>query len=65
MMSNTYFTQIKENIQLLTGTVSELEAQVRTSETVDGNRQFNDFTPSRAVVVIKHEGAVLWDVGLP
>ena len=44
--------------------MSELEAQVGSSESVDGNGQFDDFAPSRAVVVIEHEGAVLRHTGL-
>lgn len=48
----------------LTGAVSELEAQVGPSETVDGNRQFDHLAPSRAVVMVEHKGAVLWHVGL-
>lgn len=49
---------------LLTGAVSELKAKVGASESVNGNGQFDDLTPSRAVVVIEHEGTVLWHVGL-
>ncbi len=48
----------------LTGAVSELEAQVRPSEAVDGNGQFDHFAPSRAVVVVEHEGAMLRHAGL-
>lgn len=48
----------------LTGAVSELEAEVGSSESVDGNRQLDDFAPSRAVVVIEDEGAVLRHAGL-
>ncbi len=50
--------------ELLTGAVSELEAEVGPPETVDGNRQFDHFTPSGAVVMVEHEGAVLWHAGL-
>ena len=44
--------------------MSELEAQVRPSESVDGDRQFDHLTPSGAVVVVEDEGAVLGHVGL-
>lgn len=42
----------------------ELEAEVGPPEAVDGDGQFDDLTPPRAVVVIEDEGAVLRDVGL-
>lgn len=44
--------------------MSELEAEVGAPEAVDGNGQFDHFAPSGAVVVVEHEGAVLWHVGL-
>lgn len=43
----------------------ELEAEVGSSEAVDGDGQLDDFAPAGAVVVVEHEGAVLWQVGLP
>lgn len=49
---------------VLTWAMSELKAEVGASETIDGNRQFNHFTPARAVVVVEDEGAILRDVGL-
>lgn len=51
-------------LELLTGTMSELEAQVGASEAIDGNRQFDHFAPSGTVVVVEHEGAVLRHTGL-
>lgn len=48
----------------LTGTVSELEAQVGPPETVYGNGQFDHLAPAGAVVVVEHEGAILAGVGL-
>lgn len=44
--------------------MSELEAEVGASETVNRYGQFDHFTPPRAVVVIEDEGAVLWYAGL-
>lgn len=47
----------------LTGTVSELEAQVGAAEAVDGDRQFDDLSPARTVIVVEDErvvGASVW-----
>lgn len=50
--------------QNLTGTMSELEAEVTASESVDGDGKFDGLTPSRAVVVVEHQGAMLRHIGL-
>lgn len=42
----------------LTGAVSELEAQVGAPEPVDGDGQFDNFPPARAVTVVEDEGVV-------
>lgn len=39
--------------------MAELEADVRAAELVHWNRQLQQLGPAGAVVVIKHEGAVL------
>lgn len=49
----------------LTGAVAELEAQVGAAEAVDGDGQFDDLPPARAVVVVQHEGVVGAPAGLP
>lgn len=49
---------------LLTGAVSELEAEVGASESIDGNRQFDDLAPSWTVVVVEDEGTMLRHVGI-
>lgn len=49
----------------LTGTVSELKAEVRPSETVDGDGKFDELAPSGTVVVVEHKGSVLRHGGLP
>ena len=48
----------------LTGTVSELEAQVGAPEAVYGNGQLDHLVPAGAVVVVEHERAILAGVGL-
>lgn len=42
----------------LTGTMSELEAQVGASEPVDGDGQFDNFPPARTIAVVEDEGVV-------
>lgn len=48
-----------------TGTVSELKAQMWSSEAVYGDGEFNHLTPARAVVVVQDKRAVFTGVGLP
>ena len=48
----------------LTGTVSELEAQVGAPEPVDGDGQFDNLSPARTVAVVEDEGVVGTPVGL-
>lgn len=49
----------------LTGTVSELEAKVGTSEAIDGDGQLHHLAPARAVVVVQNKRAIFTVVGLP
>lgn len=49
----------------LTGAVPELEAQVGAAEAVDGDGQFDDLAPARAVVVVQHKGVVGAPARLP
>lgn len=42
----------------LTGAVSELKSEVRPTEPVYGDGQLDDFSPSRAVIVVKDERVV-------
>lgn len=49
----------------LTGAVAELEAQVGATEAVDGDGQFDDLAPARAVVVVQHKGVVSAPARLP
>lgn len=58
-------TKVNNRSEGFTGAVSELEAQVGASEAVDGDGQFDDLTPARAVVVVQHKGAVLGHSRLP
>lgn len=44
---------------LLTGAVSELEADVRPPEHVHGDGQLDLLRPAGAVVVVQHQGVVL------
>lgn len=48
----------------LTGTMSELKAQVGPPETVYGDGQLDHLAPAGAVVVVEHERAILAGVGL-
>lgn len=48
----------------LTGTVSELEAQMGASEPVNGDGQFDNLSPARTVAVVEDEGVVGTPVGL-
>lgn len=49
---------------LLTGAVSELEAQVRASEAVDGDGKLEELRPARTVVVVEDEAPVVSNTGL-
>lgn len=49
---------------LLTGAVSELEAQVRASEAVDGDGKLEELRPARTVVVVEDEAPVVYNTGL-
>lgn len=42
----------------LTGTVSELEAQVGAPEPINGDGQFDNFSPARTITVVEDEGVV-------
>lgn len=49
----------------LTGTMSELEAQVGAPEAVDGDGQFDNLPPARTIAVVEDERVVGTPVGLP
>lgn len=51
-------------VVLLTGAVSELEAQVRASEAVDGDGKLEELRPARTVVVVEDEAPVVNNTGL-
>lgn len=51
-------------VVLLTGAVSELEAQVRASEAVDGDGKLEELRPARTVVVVEDEAPVVSNTGL-
>lgn len=38
--------------------MSELKAQVRASEPVDGDGQFDDLPPARTITVVENKGVV-------
>lgn len=42
----------------LTGTVSELEAQVGAPEPVNGDGQFDNFSPARTITMVEDKGVV-------
>lgn len=42
----------------LTRTMPELKTEVRTTEPVYGNRQLDDFSPARAIAMIKDKGMI-------
>lgn len=42
----------------LTRTMSELEAQVGAPEPVNGDGQFDNFSPARTITVVEDEGMV-------
>lgn len=50
---------------LLTGAVTELKAQVRASEVVDGDRKLEELRPARTVVVVENKTAVIHNARFP
>lgn len=53
------FQPLPASSSLLTGAVSELEADVRPPEHVHGDGQLDLLRPAGAVVVVQHQGVVL------
>lgn len=51
--------QPRQPYRTLTGAVPKLKADVRAPEFIHGNGQLQQLGPAGAVVVVKHEGAVL------
>lgn len=55
-MGRVIFTSPKERGDAsLTGTMSELEAQVGAAEAVYGDGQFDELSPARTIVVVEDE----------
>ena len=59
LVSSTQHNKATETRHPLTGTMPELEADVRTPEFIHGDRKFQQLGPPGAVVMIKHKGVVL------